>query len=374
MIGPRDNTGTLEPLAAVRRRPLALHLGTPIVVEGWLGTSTRRALQKRTAAHRREAASNRPGTNRIHPKLRRATASRANAASTRNRRRPRWRGATSANVALLGMAQLPPAGGQNRSRRPSCCGWQRDRPPARRTDSFVRDWANLTKGQRRTHRHEPPTHDAERCPKTAASMFPNALGAARRRMVRLRAPERRQLGRVAAPPDGSLTPGSYTPGRARGSTFQDGRRVPMPVPRKAPAPRVLWKGALMLGSVHFRWRLVLGHHRPQASISTARTAQHGPGRLQAPSTKRRQGNRRARTASRGRSTRTATTWCSATRKCRPPNPRPRRPSRSRPSSGNGIPLVSRKAVYVAPINKGAKVYALLRETLQRKRARGGPAS
>ncbi|MEO5737958.1 MAG: succinylglutamate desuccinylase/aspartoacylase family protein [Variovorax sp.] len=37
MIGPRDNAGTLEPFArAVEEGRLALHLGTPRVVEGWL--------------------------------------------------------------------------------------------------------------------------------------------------------------------------------------------------------------------------------------------------------------------------------------------------------------------------------------------------
>ena len=37
MIGPRDNTGLLEPFArAVEEGQLALHIGTPRVVEGWL--------------------------------------------------------------------------------------------------------------------------------------------------------------------------------------------------------------------------------------------------------------------------------------------------------------------------------------------------
>lgn len=37
MIGPRDNTGTLEPFArATEEGRLALHIGTPRVVEGWL--------------------------------------------------------------------------------------------------------------------------------------------------------------------------------------------------------------------------------------------------------------------------------------------------------------------------------------------------
>ncbi|RZI75003.1 MAG: succinylglutamate desuccinylase [Variovorax sp.] len=37
MIGPRDNTGTLEPFSrATEEGRLALHLGTPRVVEGWL--------------------------------------------------------------------------------------------------------------------------------------------------------------------------------------------------------------------------------------------------------------------------------------------------------------------------------------------------
>jgi len=37
MIGPRDNTGTLEPFArAFEEGQLALHIGTRIVVEGWL--------------------------------------------------------------------------------------------------------------------------------------------------------------------------------------------------------------------------------------------------------------------------------------------------------------------------------------------------
>jgi len=37
MIGPRDNTGTLEPFSrAAEEGRLALHIGTPRVVEGWL--------------------------------------------------------------------------------------------------------------------------------------------------------------------------------------------------------------------------------------------------------------------------------------------------------------------------------------------------
>lgn len=37
MIGPRDNTGTLEPFArSFEEGQLALHIGTPVVVEGWL--------------------------------------------------------------------------------------------------------------------------------------------------------------------------------------------------------------------------------------------------------------------------------------------------------------------------------------------------
>src|SRR6202008_3796057 len=37
MIGPRDNSGTLEPFArAFEEGQLAFHLGTPRVVEGWL--------------------------------------------------------------------------------------------------------------------------------------------------------------------------------------------------------------------------------------------------------------------------------------------------------------------------------------------------
>ncbi len=51
----------------------------------------------------------------------------------------------------------------------------------------------------------------------------------------------------------------------------------------------------------------------------------------------------------------------------PPIRGPRRPSRSKPSCpADSIPFVYlERPYYVAPINRGAKVYALLRETLQR---------
>eukprot|EP01036_Dinobryon_divergens_P054324 gene54324-72589_t len=49
MIGPRDNTGTLEPFAlAAEEMQLALHTGAPRIVEGWLDTYAR-GVQRRAA-------------------------------------------------------------------------------------------------------------------------------------------------------------------------------------------------------------------------------------------------------------------------------------------------------------------------------------
>ncbi len=79
MIGPRDNTGTLEPFT-VRMKSGPPHIGTPIVVEGW-STSTPPASRSARAARRDEAALDfGRGTNEYIRAA--ATASRSNAAST----------------------------------------------------------------------------------------------------------------------------------------------------------------------------------------------------------------------------------------------------------------------------------------------------
>jgi predicted deacylase len=50
MIGPQNNTGTLEPFAlAAEEMQLALHTGAPRIVEGWLDTYAR-GVQRRAAA------------------------------------------------------------------------------------------------------------------------------------------------------------------------------------------------------------------------------------------------------------------------------------------------------------------------------------
>ena len=60
MIGPQNNTGTLEPFAhASEEMQLALHTGAPRIVEGWLDTYAR-GVQRRSAAA--EAANTRSQT------------------------------------------------------------------------------------------------------------------------------------------------------------------------------------------------------------------------------------------------------------------------------------------------------------------------
>ena len=73
MIGPRDNTGTLEPFArAFEEGQLALHLGTPRVVEGWLDIYAAGLAQRAGgAAGRRGGAGLRLGHQRIHAQPRR---------------------------------------------------------------------------------------------------------------------------------------------------------------------------------------------------------------------------------------------------------------------------------------------------------------
>ena len=51
MIGPQNNTGTLEPFAlAAEEMQLALHTGAPRIVEGWLDTYARGVQRRATSA------------------------------------------------------------------------------------------------------------------------------------------------------------------------------------------------------------------------------------------------------------------------------------------------------------------------------------
>ena len=64
MIGPRDNAGALEPFArAFEEGQLAWHLGTPVVVEGWLDIYAAALARRRSAAPAAAALDFGRGTN-----------------------------------------------------------------------------------------------------------------------------------------------------------------------------------------------------------------------------------------------------------------------------------------------------------------------
>ena len=125
MIGPRDNTGTLEPFArSFEEGQLALHIGTPIVLKAG-STSTPRASRSARAARRpTKPPSISAGAPTNTSAAAAATASRSNAASTWTRRRPRWLGAPFAARSRCWAwprcrRGCPPA----RRSHPGCCGW-----------------------------------------------------------------------------------------------------------------------------------------------------------------------------------------------------------------------------------------------------------
>jgi predicted deacylase len=200
MIGPRDNTGTLEPFARAREEGLlALHIGTPVVVEGWLDIYAAGLAQRAGGAPADEAAIDfGRGTNEYI----RGCGGYGVTLECGQHQDPRapevaWR-AIRRTLALLGMAALPqglqrgPAQPQKLLRLASVT----DR--LHEDDSFVRDWATFDEvrsGEPIGMRHD---GTPVRAPEDGFIVFPNAVALPGTEWFYFARPSERQLGAVAA--------------------------------------------------------------------------------------------------------------------------------------------------------------------------------
>ncbi len=175
MIGPRDNTGTLEPFArAAEEGRLALHLGTPIVVEGWLDIYAA-GLAQRGAAVDEAAIDFGRGTNEYI----RGCGGYGVTLECGQHQDPQapevaWR-AIRRTLALLGMAALPPglSAGPDVPPRLLRLASVTDRLHA--DDRFARDWATfdpVRRGELIGTRHDGTPVTA---PDDGCIVFPNAL-------------------------------------------------------------------------------------------------------------------------------------------------------------------------------------------------------
>ena len=175
MIGPRDNTGTLEPFArAAEEGRLALHLGTPIVVEGWLDIYAA-GLAQRGAAVDEAAIDFGRGTNEYI----RSCGGYGVTLECGQHQDPQapevaWR-AIRRTLALLGMAALPPglSAGPDVPPRLLRLASVTDRLHA--DDRFARDWATfdpVRRGELIGTRHDGTPVTA---PDDGCIVFPNAL-------------------------------------------------------------------------------------------------------------------------------------------------------------------------------------------------------
>jgi predicted deacylase len=200
MIGPRDNTGALEPFARAREEGLlALHIGTPVVVEGWLDIYAAGLAQRAGGAPADEAAIDfGRGTNEYI----RGCGGYGVTLECGQHQDPRapevaWR-AIRRTLALLGMAALPqglqrgPAQPQKLLRLASVT----DR--LHEDDSFVRDWATFDEvrsGEPIGMRHD---GTPVRAPDDGFIVFPNAVALPGTEWFYFARPSERQLGAVAA--------------------------------------------------------------------------------------------------------------------------------------------------------------------------------
>lgn len=176
MIGPRDNTGTLEPFArSYEEGQLALHIGTPIVVEGWLDIYAAGLAQRAGGAPADEAALDfGRGTNEYI----RSCGGYGVTLECGQHQDPEapevaWR-AIRRTLALLGMAPLP-AALPAASVQPKLLRLASVTDRLHEEDSFVRDWATfdaVQRGEPVGMRHDGTLVTA---PGDGFIVFPNAL-------------------------------------------------------------------------------------------------------------------------------------------------------------------------------------------------------
>jgi len=198
MIGPRDNTGTLEPFARSHEEgQLALHIGTPIVVEGWLDIYAAGLAQRAGGAPADEAALDfGRGTNEYI----RSCGGYGVTLECGQHLDPEapevaWR-AIRRTLALLGMAPLP-AGLPAASAQPQLLRLASVTDRLHEEDSFVRDWATFDEVQRGEPigmRHDGTLVSA---PDDGFIVFPNALALPGTEWFYFAHPSERVLGPVA---------------------------------------------------------------------------------------------------------------------------------------------------------------------------------
>ncbi|SFP85639.1 Predicted deacylase [Variovorax sp. 770b2] len=198
MIGPRDNTGTLEPFArSYEEGQLALHIGTPIVVEGWLDIYAAGLAQRAGGAPAEEAALDfGRGTNEYI----RSCGGYGVTLECGQHQDPEapevaWR-AIRRTLALLGMAPLP-AGLPAASAEPRLLRLASVTDRLHEEDSFVRDWATFDEVQRGEPigmRHDGTLLSA---PEDGFIVFPNALALPGAEWFYFARPSERVLGPVA---------------------------------------------------------------------------------------------------------------------------------------------------------------------------------
>ena len=199
MIGPRDNTGTLEPFArSFEEGQLALHIGTPVVVEGWLDIYAAHLAQRAGGTPADEAALDfGRGTNE-YIRSRGGYGVTLECGQHLDPQAPEvaWRAIRRA-LALLGMAALPPglAGAPAQAPRLLRLAGVTDR--LHEEDSFVRDWATFDEVQRGEPigmRHDGTLVSA---PDDGFIVFPNAVALPGTEWFYFAHPSDRQLGPVA---------------------------------------------------------------------------------------------------------------------------------------------------------------------------------
>ncbi|MBJ2158926.1 succinylglutamate desuccinylase/aspartoacylase family protein [Variovorax sp. IB41] len=201
MIGPRDNAGTLEPFArSYEEGQLALHIGTPIVVEGWLDIYAAGLAQRAGGAGGApvdEAALDfGRGTNEYI----RSCGGYGVTLECGQHQDPEapevaWR-AIRRTLALLGMAPLP-AGLPAASAQPRLLRLASVTDRLHEEDSFVRDWATfdeVRRGEPIGMRHDGTLLSA---PDDGFIVFPNALALPGAEWFYFARPSERVLGPVA---------------------------------------------------------------------------------------------------------------------------------------------------------------------------------
>jgi predicted deacylase len=177
MIGPRDNAGQLEPFArASEEGLLALHLGTPIVVEGWLDIYAAGLAQRAAgAAVGDDALDFGRGTNEYIRNCGGYGVT-LECGQHRDPQAPEvaWRAIRRA-LALLGMAPLPPGLAIEPPKPPQLLRLSSVTDRLDEEDSFVRDWATfdpVQRGEPIGMRHDGTLVSA---PDDGFIVFPNAL-------------------------------------------------------------------------------------------------------------------------------------------------------------------------------------------------------